>query len=64
MSQDGASLLQGDPWEPLDEVGYLRTVFKVFKECDNRNARATEHPSATDATRISLYGRTGGPVEH
>ncbi len=58
------NLLGGNAWKPLHEIRDLRPVFKILKQCSHRNARATEHPGATDTLRMPLNRGTSAPVAH
>ena len=57
-------LLESDARKPLDEFGDLSTVFEVFKQRRNRDARSSEYPRATHAFRNALDHSAGGPVNH
>jgi len=54
MFEHGARLFEGDPWEPLYEIGYLCAVFEVLEQRRNRDPGATADPSAAEALRFPL----------
>jgi hypothetical protein len=62
--QDVTSLRQGNAGEPLNELMDGGIFFQVFKECGNRNPRASENPSTTYAIRVALDIGTGRPINH
>ena len=57
-------LLARDAGKPGKKIGELCPVLQVFEQRVDGNARAPEHPGATDALAIPLDGRTGRPVNH
>ncbi len=64
MLQHGASLLDGDSGEPLDELRYERTVFEVLEERGDRHPRTAKHPRATHAFGVAFNSWASRPIDH
>ncbi len=64
MLQHRAYLLDGNAGEPLYELMGRRVVFEVLEESSHWHARATEHPGAAHAGRVTLDGSTCRPINH
>ena len=54
MVENGPHLLDGDAREPLDKLSDLDPILQILKESRDRDARATKHPRATYALRVTL----------
>jgi len=59
-----AGLLKTDAGKPFNELVDRSTIFKVFKECCYRHARATKKPSSAIALGVVFDSMAGGPVNH
>ena len=64
MLQHGASLPQGNPWKPFDEISELRAILQILKEGRHGDARSSKHPGAADPSRITLDRGARRPVNH
>ena len=64
MLQHGASLLDGDSGEPLDELRYEGTIFEVLEERGDRHPGTAEHPRITHAFGVAFNSRAGRPIDH
>jgi hypothetical protein len=62
--QDVTNLRQGNAGEPLNELMDRRVIFEVLEERGNRNPRASENPSTTDAIRVALDIGARRPINH
>jgi len=64
MFEDSANLFNRDAGKPLHELGYLRAILQVLKQCSNRHTRATKYPRTTDTLRVPFNSRASRPVNH
>lgn len=62
--QDCTYLLDGDAWEPFDEVASRCIVLEILEEGSDWHASTAEHPRSAVPFRVSLNRLAGGPVHH
>lgn len=58
------SLRHRDARKPLDKISDQGAVFKVLEQSGDWYTCANEDPCAANAIGITLYSRTGGPIDH
>jgi hypothetical protein len=55
--EDGTSLFEPNPREPLQELRELGAILDILEQSDHRDAGAPKHPSPAYALGMSFNGR-------
>jgi hypothetical protein len=64
MVEHDADLVFAYTWEPIYEIGDVRTVLEIFEKRRYGDSGATKYPSSAHSAGTSFYGFTGIPIDH
>jgi hypothetical protein len=62
--ENGADLVERDARKQLDELSQRNAIFEILEQRGYGHPRTSKTPSATDAIRVALHGRTSRPIDH